>query len=228
MTMTPMAKAGTALRQSVTRDVTWSTARLRRIALTVPMITASGLSISMLISVRAPEFSSRVRTRYDTGSDDTREVPQLPVTRPLIQRPYWAISGWSSPSCLLSEATSCGVVSLCPTRIVAALPGSRWMAAKTSTETSHRMKMPPTSRRRRIVLSMTSSRSWRWCRGLAGPDVAVPPRAQGPAGRVERLESVELAAVNVHVVLEAVDDVRPRVIEPLEQLRGVRLLLGWV
>ena len=156
--MTPMAKAGTALRQSVTRDVTWSTARLRRIALTVPMITASGLSISMLISVRAPEFSSRVRTMYDTCSDDTREVPQLPVTRPLIQRPYWTISDWSSPSCRVSEATSCGVVSLCPTRIVAALPGSRWMAAKTSTETSHRMKMPPTSRRRRIALSMTSSR----------------------------------------------------------------------
>src|SRR6185369_14044289 len=126
-----------------------------------------------------------------------------PWMRPVIQFQYCCSTGWSRFSCWRSAFRLAGVA-VRPRIDRAGSPGSAWVAANTTTETSASTSSP-----RRIRRTMNpASPLWRVGGALAEPDGSVPmPERVEVLRRLPRNEPGHLGAVAVDQVVEERDDV---------------------
>src|SRR5919202_550930 len=143
----PITNSGSAARISVIVELTWSAGRSRFIAIQTPMTIDSGIAITEATTTRNDEFATRSDSSWLTGCCVAAESPKLPVTTPFSHSVYCVTTDWLRCSCSRSAATRSGVASL-PRIAVAASPGRARTAAKTTSETSHRVRIPSPMRRR--------------------------------------------------------------------------------
>src|SRR6185437_6341796 len=128
-----------------------------------------------------------------------------PWRRPVIQFQYCCSTGWSRLSCWRSALRLAGVA-FRPRIARAGSPGSAWVAANTTTETSASTRNP--SRMRRTM--NPASPPWRFGGAvvLAEPDGSVPMAERVEVlRRLARNEPGHLGAVAVDQVVEERDDV---------------------
>ena len=126
---------------------------------------------------------TRSRSSVVTGMPlCTIEVPMSPRTTPPSQPPYWLMSGSSRLSCWRSASYLALSAASLPRIARAGSPGSAWVAAKTTIDTSSRVSSP---RPMRMRMSFRSG-------GTSLPSLAgygrrrSPARVQGPASELMR------------------------------------------
>src|SRR3954454_16807552 len=151
----PITNSGSAARTSVTVEVTWSTARSRFIAIQTPSTIDSGIAMIEATKTRNAEFATRSDRICVTGCCVAAELPKSKVRMPFNHSVYCVTTESLRFSCSRSAATRSGVAVL-PRIAVAASPGSAITAAKTTSETSHRVRSPRPIRRRIILVDTTS------------------------------------------------------------------------
>src|ERR1700744_5501363 len=86
----PITKSGSAARQSVPVDRTWSVGLSRLTAIHTPSEIESGIATIAEIATRNAEFASGPEISLLTGSWVGAEIPRLPVRIPLSQCQYCA------------------------------------------------------------------------------------------------------------------------------------------
>src|SRR3954454_8240365 len=150
----PMTNSGSAARTSVTVEVTLSTARSRFIAIQTPSTIDRGIAMIDATKTRNAEFATRSDRIWVTGCCVAAELPKSKVTIPFSHCVYCVTTDSLRWSWSRSAATRSGVAVL-PRIAVAASPGSAMTAAKTTSETSQRVRTPRAIRRR-IILDDTA------------------------------------------------------------------------
>src|SRR4051794_7709727 len=210
----PMTNSGSAARTSVTVEVTLSTARSRFIAIHTPSTIDSGIAMIDATKTRNAEFATRSDRICVTGCCVAAELPKSKVRIPFSHCVYCVTTDSLRCSCSRRAATRSGVAVL-PRIAVAASPGSAITAAKTTSDTSHRVRIPRPMRRRSClddtaVLRAVGARAGGWHGGrvsfgvgeLRGDQV---PRASQVVGHelgrggVALLDGLEQVGVVGHV-----------------------------
>ena len=152
----PITNSGSAASDSVVIERMWSVGLSRLTAIHTPSPIDSGSATSAETSTRNAELRIRAEISEETGCSVAAEVPKLPVITPPSQWKYCDTADSLRCSWRVSAASRAGVA-LRPRIARAALPGSAWVAANTTIDTSSRISSPRRMRRSRNRLMALGS-----------------------------------------------------------------------